>query len=160
MGQAPMSRRGVGSRKPCQVSIHLQGLGSSQLADHLVNVINQGPCYVNVVYMDMKNSVYIPALTFISPYPLCYLYILHSTQFVNLWWSKPTKTNHQFFVSNQGSEEILLLLQYFSLITAPETDSKSDKKPLSNNIMRLRKKYCGCFFFLSCNAILLKSQLA
>ena len=26
--------------------IHLQGLGSSQLADHLVNEINQGPYYV------------------------------------------------------------------------------------------------------------------
>ena len=32
--------------KPCYVFIHLQGLGSSQLADHLVNEINQGPCYV------------------------------------------------------------------------------------------------------------------
>ena len=26
-----------------------QGLGSSQLADHLVNEINQGPCYVKVI---------------------------------------------------------------------------------------------------------------
>ena len=30
-----------------QVFICLKGLGSSQLADHLVNEINQGPCYVN-----------------------------------------------------------------------------------------------------------------
>ena len=30
-----------------QVFIHLQGLGSSQLVDHLANEINQGPCYVN-----------------------------------------------------------------------------------------------------------------
>ena len=28
------------------VFIHLQGLGSSQLADHVVNEINQGPWYV------------------------------------------------------------------------------------------------------------------
>ena len=28
------------------VFIHLQGFGSSQLTDHLVNEINQGPCYV------------------------------------------------------------------------------------------------------------------
>ena len=27
------------------VFIHLQGLGSSQLADHVVNEINQGPWY-------------------------------------------------------------------------------------------------------------------
>ena len=27
--------------------IHLQGLGPSQFAVHLVNEINQGPCYVN-----------------------------------------------------------------------------------------------------------------
>ena len=31
------------------VFIHLQGLGSSQLADHMVNEINQGPCYVNEI---------------------------------------------------------------------------------------------------------------
>ena len=28
----------------------LQGLGSSQLVDHLVNEINQGPCYVIYIY--------------------------------------------------------------------------------------------------------------
>ena len=41
-----MSCRRVGRRKLCQVFIHLQGLGSSQLANHLVNEINQGPYYV------------------------------------------------------------------------------------------------------------------
>ena len=46
--QAPTSRRPVSHHKPCQVFIHLQGLGSSQLADHLVNEINQGSCYVNI----------------------------------------------------------------------------------------------------------------
>ena len=29
--------------------MNLQGLGSSQLADHLVNEINQGPCYVKLL---------------------------------------------------------------------------------------------------------------
>ena len=40
------SCRRVGPCKPCQVFVQLQGLGSSQLADNLVNEINQGPCYV------------------------------------------------------------------------------------------------------------------
>ena len=34
----------VGHRKPC-----LQGLGSSQLADRLVNENNQGPFYVKLI---------------------------------------------------------------------------------------------------------------
>ena len=46
MGYAPTSRRQVRCHKPWQVFTHLQGLGSSQLADHLVNEVNQGPCYV------------------------------------------------------------------------------------------------------------------
>ena len=46
-GQAPTSRRLEGRRKPCQVFIHLQGLGSYQLADYLVNETNQeDPCYI------------------------------------------------------------------------------------------------------------------
>ena len=35
-----MSSRQVGRSIPCLVFIHLQGLGSSQLADHLVNEIS------------------------------------------------------------------------------------------------------------------------
>ena len=48
----------VERRKPSQVFIHLQGLGSSQLADHLVNEINQGLCYVNVFEsaLDLNSS--------------------------------------------------------------------------------------------------------
>ena len=35
----------------------MQGLGSSQLADHLVNEINQGPCYVNELMYSTKTTV-------------------------------------------------------------------------------------------------------
>ena len=45
-GQALTSRRRVECSKPCQIFIHLQGLGASQLIDHLANEINQGRCYV------------------------------------------------------------------------------------------------------------------
>ena len=44
--QISTSSRRVQGHKLCQVLIHLQNLGSSQLANHLVNEINQGPCYV------------------------------------------------------------------------------------------------------------------
>ena len=44
--------RQVGRCKRYQVFIHLQGLGISQLADHLVNEINQGLCYVNEINQD------------------------------------------------------------------------------------------------------------
>ena len=36
----------VGHRKTCLVSIYLQGLGLSQLVEHLANEINKGQCYV------------------------------------------------------------------------------------------------------------------
>ena len=39
MSQAPMSRRRVGHPKPCQDFINLQVLGSSQLADHKLQVL-------------------------------------------------------------------------------------------------------------------------
>ena len=37
--------------------IHLQGLGSSQLANHLVNEINQGPCYVKQLQQSRQQSL-------------------------------------------------------------------------------------------------------
>ena len=54
MGQALTIPMRVGHNKPCQVFKHLQGLGSSQLADHLVNEINQGPWYVFSIYCKKK----------------------------------------------------------------------------------------------------------
>ena len=39
--------------------IHLQSLGSSQLADHLVNEINQGPCYVKWTFFLTFSSIFI-----------------------------------------------------------------------------------------------------
>ena len=48
--QISTSSRRVQGHKLCQVFIHLQNLGSSQLANHLVNEINLGPsCYVNII---------------------------------------------------------------------------------------------------------------
>ena len=41
------STRRVLGHKLCQVFTHLQNLWLSQLANDLVNEINQGPCYVN-----------------------------------------------------------------------------------------------------------------
>ena len=51
-----MSDHGTPKRHPrdgakVSVFIHLQGLGSSQLANNLVNKINQGPCSVNVMVL-------------------------------------------------------------------------------------------------------------
>ena len=40
----------VAHHKPCQYLIHLQGLGSFQLADHLENEINQDPYYVKNIW--------------------------------------------------------------------------------------------------------------
>ena len=39
------------------VFTHLQGLGVSQLAGHLVNEINQGPCYVKMSNPKFKSSM-------------------------------------------------------------------------------------------------------
>ena len=50
--QVPKSSRQVQGHKLCQVFIHLQNLGSSQLANHLVNEINLGPCYVKHIETD------------------------------------------------------------------------------------------------------------
>ena len=45
------------------IFIHLQGLGSSQLADYLVNEINQGPCYVNWKYLPLIIEIFFPIIS-------------------------------------------------------------------------------------------------
>ena len=56
--------------------IHLQGFGSSQLADYLVNEINQGPCYVK----NIKGGLTIANLPQIWP---------------SIWYSCYTKCNFE-----------------------------------------------------------------
>ena len=56
-----MSDHGTPKRHPrdgakVSVFIHLQGLGSSQLANNLVNEINQGLCHVNVAVLKYCSS--------------------------------------------------------------------------------------------------------
>ena len=51
-----MSDHGTPKRHPrdgakVSVFIYLQGLGSFQIANHLVNEFNQGPCYVHFVVL-------------------------------------------------------------------------------------------------------------
>ena len=41
-----------------QYFIHLQGLGSSQFADHLANEKNRGPCYVKNIQAVAYNVVH------------------------------------------------------------------------------------------------------
>ena len=43
--------------KLCKVFIHLQHLGSYQLADHFVNAINQGPCYFKCIMLDVNEII-------------------------------------------------------------------------------------------------------
>ena len=46
----------MGCTLPDNVFIYLQGLGSSQLADQLVNEINQGLCCVKNIYASASSE--------------------------------------------------------------------------------------------------------
>ena len=60
------------------VFIHLQGLGSSQLTDHLVNEINQSPCFVKLLVTGLHLPSYDtrisngPALSFSKSRDFCH----------------------------------------------------------------------------------------
>ena len=61
--------------------MHLLGLGSSQLTDHLVNEINQGPCYV-------KSFVVMQLLTIFHPFLFCRCFRITKLGIISIFFQK------------------------------------------------------------------------